>query len=153
MNTAITATTPDAREHLLAQWRTLRAENPRDCARVFDEATATTAITAALRVAEVIGDRECDGYIAYGVPSSYTGDAWSDAIEIKHAGGEVTLRVIRRGAVRNAWCRAGLCLALKVRGKGAREVDGLAREAFAATKRSSKDRLVCFCAHCVSVEE
>jgi hypothetical protein len=45
----------------------------------------------------------------------------------------VTLRVIRRGAVRNAWCRAGLCLALKVRGKGAREVDGLAREAFAAT--------------------
>lgn len=133
MDTAITATMPDAREHLLAQWRALRAENPRDRARIFDEATATTAITAALRVAEVIGDRECDGYIAYGVPGSYTGAAWSDAIEIKQAGGEVTLRVIRRDSVRNAGRRAGLCLALKVRGKGAREVDGLARAAFAAT--------------------
>lgn len=130
MNTTISASAPDARERLLAQWHALRAENTRDRSRIFDESTATTAINAALRVAETLGDRDAEGYIAYGVPGSYQGTAWSDAVAFSPENGEITLRIVRRDSVRNAGRRAGLCLALKVRGKGAREVNVLARAAF-----------------------
>lgn len=134
-DTRVSAASPTAAHDLMEQWRALRAANPRDKARVWDEATATTAIAAALSVAEIVGDRTFSGdaYVAHSVPGAYQGQAWSDAVVLEHRDGEIVLRVCRRDAVRNVNSHE-IQLSLRVAGKGAREVEGNARKAFAAVR-------------------